>query len=826
VWFLSQGSPALIASRSSAKAESGSGASRAQPRRLRRSAVLAVCLVAMLVSALPAAPAFGEGSVDLSTSTNLNSGRNTLRMHGAGAPVVAWTNRYSILRVYARAGETVQMGSSAMGLAGGSDDILVYPPGTSFASATDPNARAPLPSDPVFATDVFDCNVDDPGTGRIASRAEELAGPAPNPGGWAACEFTAPADGIYAIVMMPFNPSGTLGLSTGSIANPLVTTAQGAQISIWDVTVRDAGGVVQPGRLFTNRLYLHLRPAGVFPNSVTADTSAHVLTPAGYEYHVTMFRLAGLEWEVTANDGGVVDATTGAPISASFQWGNADPANTLVYTNAIAPQLTDPDQAEDSKFPLFFRPVDPVAINGQGGLAATRGYASAPISPSGALSGLAFAGAGGEQGATTRGAGGTIRFASPPQLEGRGYTVEIDLNNNGTFGDANDVVDATGHLSSASENTYAWSGKDAGGATPACGTTYPYRVRSTLAEPHFTLSDVENETGGIEIERLSLPGDPALGNPFGASYNDIDPYKGTAVTNTSPAAVNQGTSGPGFHAWSLSSGDTDFVDTWVELPEVSASGTLRVLCPGEVSVDKRASDGRVVVGDTVTYRLVAKNNSAGQADGVVVEDRVPSKLDVRSASSTQGDCDVSGNRVRCEIGTLAAGAEATVTVRAVAAEAGHSTNEGIVVAERCPAAGCDSDPAKVTIVKPKLGLTKTADDRRVQAGEIVTYVIRVTNPSKRAVRNVRTCDHLPAGLVAVKASPRVRVSDGRYCWRAKRIGAGKTKRYELTARTLPGAAGRTVNRATADSGAIRSTARVARGIRVLPRQAAGGGVTG
>jgi uncharacterized repeat protein (TIGR01451 family) len=252
-----------------------------------------------------------------------------------------------------------------------------------------------------------------------------------------------------------------------------------------------------------------------------------------------------------------------------------------------------------------------------------------------------------------------------------------------------------------------------------------------------------------------------------------------------------------------------------------------VLCPGDVSVDKRASDGRVVVGDTVTYRLVAKNNSAGQADGVVVEDRVPSKLDVRSVSSTQGDCDVSGNRVRCEIGELAPGAEATVTVRSVAVEAGQSTNTGIVVAERCPQAQCDTDPAKVTIIKPQqLQLTKRSSDSRVEAGGIVTYVIRVTNPSRRAVRNVRTCDHLPAGLVAVRATRGVKVSKGRYCWIAKRIGARKSKRYELTTRTLPGAGGRTVNRATADSPGVRSTSRVARAIRVLPRQAAGGGVTG
>jgi hypothetical protein len=55
--------------------------------------------------------------------------------------------------------------------------------------------------------------------------------------------------------------------------------------------------------------------------------------------------------------------------------------------------------------------------------------------------------------------------------------------------------------------------------------------------------------------------DPALGDPLAASYNDIDPYKGTAFTNASPNAVNNGISGSGFHASTAISGDFDFVDT-------------------------------------------------------------------------------------------------------------------------------------------------------------------------------------------------------------------------------------------------------------------------
>jgi uncharacterized repeat protein (TIGR01451 family) len=798
-----------------------SGPALREGRARPRWAIGAAVLLAVCASVLSAAPAFGEGSVDFNTGENTRL-RNGLSMQAGAAA------RYTVLRVYARAGETIQMGTNGMGyvppFGPNNSNIRVYPPGTDFASSTDPTQPAVLPSDPVFGTQIFDCDTAAPGTGHIASRAQELAGPAPSPGGYTACAFSVPADGIYPIILFPVNAAGSTGIP-GTVGTP--NQSVGASIFIWDVTVRDAGGAVQPGRLFSHRLALNtIANTTLAPNPVS-----YLYTPAGYQYRVSFFNHDGIVWEMAANDRGVVDTTTRERIFASFQWG-IDTGGAVVYTEAVAPQLAGSDLADDSRFPIFFRPVDTSAISGPGGLGPTRGYASAPLSPSGALSNLSFTGAGGQPGATAQGAGGTIGFQSPPQMDGLGYTIELDLNQNGTFGDSGDVVDDTGDLNAAGGNAFAWNGQDANGATPACGS-YAYRVRATLAEAHLTMSDVEN-SAGTQIERLSLPSDPALGDPLAASYNDVDPYKGTPVTDASPVAVNAGTSGPTFHAWTTNTGNNDFVDTWMRLPEVVSSGTLHVCLPappppppavGEVSVDKRASDGRVTVGDTVTYQLVTKNNGSGDAVGVVVDDPVPNQLDVRSASSTQGDCSVSGNQVRCELGTLAAGQEATVTVRAVATEAGATTNTGIVIAERCPGGECDTDPAKVTIVEPTLDLSKRANERTVTAGDTATYTIRVRNPSKRAVRNVRTCDHLPAGLVPVSATPKAKVSKGRYCWTAKRIGAGKSKTYELTVRALRGARGRTVNRATTGSSDAK-TGRASRTVRVLPAQGVGGGVTG
>ncbi len=597
------------------------------------------CLLAVLASALSAATAFGEGSVDFNTGENTRW-RNPLILVGPLPPTIPHS-RYPVFRVYAQAGETIQMGSSAMGLAGGIDDIRVYAPGTDFASASDPAAPAPFPADPVFSTQIFDCNTDSPGTGRIATRAQELTGPEASPDAdpdtWTPCDFTAPADGSYPIVMMPFAAAGTFPPATQLVGTPVTTTQQGNEIAIWDVTVRDAG-VVQPGRLFSHRLTFSERaPAGLGANS-----ASYLYTPAGYQYRVSLFGHRGQVWDMAANDRGVIDAATGERTFASFQWGLDDSSNTLVHTEALAPQLSDPDKALDSKFPIFFNPTDPVAVSGPGGLGPTRGFAAAPISPSGALTGLSFTGTGGEQGGAPQGSGGAIRFQSPPQLDGLGYTTEIDLNQNGTFGDANDLVDSRADLSSAG-NSVAWNGQDANGATPACGT-YKYRVRSTLAEAHFTMSDVE-VSGGTQIERLSLPNDPALGDPSAASYNDIDPYKGTPVTNTSPVEVNQGTSGPTFHGWSANTGNADFVDTWMRLPEVVSSGTLRVLCPTEalpkpkLKITKKANRQSVRPGGQASYKIVVRNVGKGVASKVRVCDRMPSQLVlVRAGADNKVPC--------------------------------------------------------------------------------------------------------------------------------------------------------------------------------------------
>ena len=63
-----------------------------------------------------------------------------------------------------------------------------------------------------------------------------------------------------------------------------------------------------------------------------------------------------------------------------------------------------------------------------------------------------------------------------------------------------------------------------------------------------------------------------------------------------------------------------------------------------------------------TFTLAVTNAGPAGAAAVVVRDTLPSKLSYVSSSSTVGSCSVAGGTVTCNLGTLAGGAAATVTI--------------------------------------------------------------------------------------------------------------------------------------------------------------------
>ena len=98
----------------------------------------------------------------------------------------------------------------------------------------------------------------------------------------------------------------------------------------------------------------------------------------------------------------------------------------------------------------------------------------------------------------------------------------------------------------------------------------------------------------------------------------------------------------------------------------------------DIAVSKSSDQSRIGVGDLVTFTITVSNTSSYPAAGVRMTDILTSAFDFVSATPTVGTCANAGRTVICQLGTLAGGASATVTLVARGAAAGQTTNTASV----------------------------------------------------------------------------------------------------------------------------------------------------
>jgi uncharacterized repeat protein (TIGR01451 family) len=138
----------------------------------------------------------------------------------------------------------------------------------------------------------------------------------------------------------------------------------------------------------------------------------------------------------------------------------------------------------------------------------------------------------------------------------------------------------------------------------------------------------------------------------------------------------------------------------------NASVTVRVYSGQEpradLSLTKRANFDRVSVGAQLIYELTVGNAGPDDASGVVVTDPLPPGLQFISATASQGACSGTDTIV-CNLGTVASGAGATVTVTAQATSTGSLDNQAWVSTDAADLDGAnDTDTATVTVLPPAI----------------------------------------------------------------------------------------------------------------------------
>ena len=138
----------------------------------------------------------------------------------------------------------------------------------------------------------------------------------------------------------------------------------------------------------------------------------------------------------------------------------------------------------------------------------------------------------------------------------------------------------------------------------------------------------------------------------------------------------------------------------------NASVTVRVYTGQEpradLSLTKRANFNRVSVGAQLTYELTVGNAGPDDAPGVVVTDPLPPGLQFVSATASQGSCSGTDTIV-CNLGTVASGAGATVTITAQATSTGSLDNQAWVSTDAADLDDAnDTDTATVTVLPPAI----------------------------------------------------------------------------------------------------------------------------
>lgn len=207
--------------------------------------------------------------------------------------------------------------------------------------------------------------------------------------------------------------------------------------------------------------------------------------------------------------------------------------------------------------------------------------------------------------------------------------------------------------------------------SPAVATTLSTSAANvgTTVHDSATLSNVTANAGGTLT--YSVYSDSSCTNKV-ADGGTVTVTNGS-VPNSNGVTFNT----PGTYYWQATYGGDSNNPGPVSSPCTSEKLVIAPLI--DLAITKTGAPNPATLGvDNITWTMVVTNNGPSTATGVTVADPMPSGNSFVSASTTQGTC-TGGAILSCNLGTMAAGAQVTITLVTTPSQEGTVTNTVTVV---------------------------------------------------------------------------------------------------------------------------------------------------
>ncbi|MFO7652392.1 MAG: DUF11 domain-containing protein [Candidatus Krumholzibacteriia bacterium] len=205
----------------------------------------------------------------------------------------------------------------------------------------------------------------------------------------------------------------------------------------------------------------------------------------------------------------------------------------------------------------------------------------------------------------------------------------------------------------------------------------------------------------------------------------------------------------------------------------------------DLVLNKTVDDASPIEGQVIAYSLTVRNDGPADAREVAVIEALPAGVAFVSASVTRGSySDTTGVWT---VGAVAEGDSVLLVLRGVVEEntSGQTiTNSAAIFLDGQVDADESSNRASAAIMVSAIdvALAKTVDRRAPIEGELITYVLTLTNHGPGGATGIAVSDRLPAGLAFQSADP----SQGTYdeataVWTAGDLEDGATATLAIAA---------------------------------------------